>query len=225
VLPVKGSGQQSLPLHSVRPEAALLVAASNRAAVELVLDPAWTGGLYLEGPPASGKTLLLATWAAQTGAMVVSAATLNLDGAAHLAGSGPVGVEDVDRLTGPESEEALFHLLNALARQSGRLLMTGRCAPRALVLGLADLRTRLNALPIARIEPPEDELLARLLLHLAEARQLVLPQPVADFLVARMARSHQAAINLIEALDRLSLEARRPVSRELGAEALRRLGF
>jgi chromosomal replication initiation ATPase DnaA len=214
-----------LPLQSARQEAALLVAASNRAALERVLDPAWTGGLYLEGPAASGKTLLVATWADQTGAKIAPAATLDLEGAARLVGQSDVGVEDIDRLSCRESEEALFHLLNAVARQGGRLLVTGRCAPRALVLRLADLRTRLNALPIARIEPPDEEFLERLLLHLAEARQLALPQAVAGFLVTRMARSHLAAINLIEALDRLSLEARRPVSRELGAEALRRAGF
>jgi chromosomal replication initiation ATPase DnaA len=222
---MSAGGQGALPLEPVRAPGGILVGACNRQAVGALFGADWSGARYLEGPPASGKTLFASAWAAQTGAAILAASALDLEAAGRLADAGCAGVDGLEALGGPEREEALFHLANGLAREGGRLLLTARGPPRGLALSLPDLATRLNAVQVLRIEEPDDEFLERLLLHLAEARQLALPQAVAGFLVTRMARSHVAAINLIEALDRLSLEARRPVSRELGAEALRRAGF
>lgn len=212
--------QWTLPLEPSGAGGAIMAGASNRAAIEQVLSP-WTGAIYLEGPAASGKSLIACAWSAEAGAKIIAASSLDLAAATALSKFECAAIDGLDGLASPNGEEALFHLLNASARHGGRLLLTGRTTPRALEIGLPDLRTRLNALPVVRIEPPDDEFLTRLILHLAERRQLALAEPVAQFLSGRMPRTHQSAINLIEALDRLSLETGRPVTRELAAEALK----
>lgn len=214
------TSQGALPL-SVAPEARdLLIGTCNRDAVAAVFDRPWTGALYLEGPAKSGKSLIAAVWAANEGARLVPAAGLDLERVPELAEGEGAAIDGIDALTA-SGEEALFHLFNTFARRGARLLITARSPARGLKVGLPDLATRLRAVPVARIGPPDEVFLERLLVRLAEARQLVLPPLVVAFILPRIPRAHEAAINLMEALDRLSLEAGRPVSRELAAEALK----
>jgi chromosomal replication initiation ATPase DnaA len=212
-------GQWTLSLGHTAAPAEILVGDCNREALrQIFAAPART--VYLEGPAASGKSLIAKHWAAKFQAEILSAAALDLEAAARLASDGAAAIDGLEGLVGSEREEALFHLSNALTRQGGRLFLTARSPPRALTVALPDLRTRLNAMPLARIALPDEPFLYRLVLHLAERRQLVIPEPVAEFLVARMGRSQAAALNLVEALDRLSLESGRKVTRELAAAAL-----
>ncbi|MFO1187613.1 MAG: DnaA/Hda family protein [Alphaproteobacteria bacterium] len=219
---IRGSlnSQGALPLSLAPTPASVFVGRSNQAAVAAVLERAWTGALYLEGPPKSGKSHLAAVFAARAGAARVAAAELDAERAAQLADIGAVAIDGLESLR-PGGEEALFHLFNAILRQNGQLLLTGRVPPRGLSVALKDLATRLHSVPVARIGPPDERDLEGLLTRLAEARQLALPPPVLAYLLPRMPRTHAAAINLMEALDRLSLETGCALSRELAAEALK----
>jgi chromosomal replication initiation ATPase DnaA len=212
------SAQWTLPLKVPGVADAFVVGDANRAAAEAVLRDGWTGPIYLEGPPACGKTLLASLWCDWAGGTLWQTQALSLE-AARPDAARAFAVDGLERLPAG-SEEPLFHLFNAVTRGHGRLLLTGRLAPRALEVALPDLRTRLNSVPVVRIEPPDDDLLVRLMLHLAERRQLAVPPDVLPFLLGRMARTYAAAVNVIEALDRLSLEQGRPVGRDLAAEAL-----
>lgn len=212
--------QGILPLSVGAATGALLIGDCNREAIAAVLEKPWRGALYLEGPAGSGKSLIAAIWASWCGAPIVPAAGLDL-GFATDAAEGAAAVDGLEALGAVE--EPLFHVFNAISRAGGRLLLTGRAPPRGLRISLKDLATRLHSVPVARIAPPDEVFLESFLARLAEERQLVLPAPIAAFLVPRMPRTHEAAINLVEALDRLSLEAGRPVSRELASEALKRV--
>lgn len=212
--------QWTLPLSAeASGEDWLVVGACNETAARAVIQSDWSGGLYLEGPPSSGKSLLAGRWADERHAQVVRAEELDLEIAAAFAAGENAVVENLEGISRRAGEEALFHLLNAL-RRGGRLLLTARIPARALDLSLPDLQTRLNALPAVRIEAPDDSFLERLMLRLAERRQLVLPEGIIHFLISRMTRSHEAAVNLIDALDRLSLQSGRPVTKDLAQKAL-----
>jgi chromosomal replication initiation ATPase DnaA len=92
--------------------------------------------------------------------------------------------------------------------------------PASLLVGLADLASRLRSLPVAGIAPPDDALLAAVLLkHLAD-RQLRVPPGVIAYLVPRMERSFAAAASFAARLDRLSLETNRPVTLKLARTVL-----
>ncbi|WP_308237978.1 chromosomal replication initiator DnaA [Phenylobacterium sp. J426] len=131
-----------------------VVGASNAPAVRMVdAWPAWPGGaLTLVGPEGSGKTHLAQAWAASAGAAVLDRTSPDIAEAERR----PVLVEDVDQGV---PDEALFHLINLAARDGGGLLLTARKAPALWSAALPDLRSRLNALPVAEIEPPDDALL------------------------------------------------------------------
>ena len=201
---------------------AFFVAPSNAMAVALIDRPErWSPGkLVLTGPEGSGKTHLLQVWAGATGARILSAAEVAGTDIAGLSGE-RVGVEDVPRIAGDlASEEALFHLHNLLMQSGGTLLMTGRPAPGLWGLRLPDLQSRVDAALAARLDLPDDDLLAAILFKLFEDRQLNVQPELVSYLVARIERSFSAALDIVDRLDRASLRDRRPINRRLAADVL-----
>ncbi len=100
------------------------------------------------------------------------------------------------------------------------MLVTGRKPPARWNIGLADLRSRLAALPSVAIEPPDDALIAAVLVKMFADRQLALSQAVLTFLLARMERSFAAAHSIVAAIDASALAQRRPVTVPLAREVL-----
>ena len=170
-------------------------AESNRAALAwLARWPDWPAPtLVLYGPPGCGKSHLAQIWAARTGALGLEPAALPDEApqAAVLDPAAPVA-----------DELALLRLYNRLAERGGHLLLTARCPVAAWGLRLPDLASRLRASPAAAIEPPDDALLAALLLKLFDDRQLAVSDGVIGYLLRHMERSFAAARALVETLDR-----------------------
>ncbi|MDA8231510.1 MAG: DnaA/Hda family protein [Magnetospirillum sp.] len=192
-----------------------LVAPCNAEAVAwLERWPAWPAhGLILYGPPGSGKSHLLAAFAAahaDAGAVVVAAADLDDASIPGLVdGQRIVLVDDIDRL---RAESALFHLHN-LTRETGRFLVLAASRPPShLPVRLPDLASRLNALPAVGIGAPDDAVLAAVMVKQFADRQLKVGEEVIAFLVGRMERSFAAARLLVEAIDRTSLTEKRAIT-------------
>ena len=91
-------------------------------------------------------------------------------------------------------------------------------------IALPDLASRLRALPVVTLEPPDDALLAAVLVKLFADRQLEVDERLIDFLVHRIERSVAAARAAVEELDSEALRLMRPVNRALAAEILRGRG-
>jgi chromosomal replication initiation ATPase DnaA len=194
--------------------------ANEMALAQLDAWPDWPSGrLAVAGPEGAGKTHLAHVWAARSGALIArDPADLDL---ATLPGNAAVAVEDVDRLAGGRAAEvALFHLCNHLAAGGGSLMVSGREPPARWPLLLPDLASRLGVAAVARLEPPDDDLLAAVLVKLFADRQLAVAPEVIRYLVSRMDRSFAAAERLVAGLDRAGLAGHRPITARLAAEVL-----
>ncbi len=176
--------------------------------------PDWRGGcLAMVGPQGAGKSHLARAWAAAAGALVVEPELADASGAAGR----PVLLEDADRGV---SSEALFHLINLAAREGGGLLLTARTRPAAWATPLPDLRSRLNALPVVEIGPPDDVVLEGVLRKFFRDRNIRPPEEVYRYLLARMNRSIPDAEEIVRRLDEAGDEGFRPVTRVLAREVL-----
>ena len=193
-----------------------LVSPCNGAAVAWIDRwPEWPGpALALAGAGASGKTHLASVFAARTDGRLIDRTQLTATPPAELADAAtPLILDDVDRVAGDAAgERALFHLLNYLAGQKGRLLLTGALPPARWKVALPDLASRLGALPVAEIGPPDDGLMAALLVKLFADRQLQVGADVIAFMVTRMERSFAAARALVADIDAYALESRRAIT-------------
>lgn len=216
-----------LPAVPARDRANFFVAPSNAAALAAVEGwAAWPGGrLLLAGPEGAGKTHLVHVWAAAAGARIACARGLTVAGVPALAAAGRVAVEDADAAAGlAEAERALFHLHNLLAETGGHLLVTARTPAADWPLELPDLASRMQAMPLARLERPDDALLGAVLVKLFADRGIAVSPALIGFLLRRMGRSLAAAQRLVAALDARALAEGRAVTRALAAEVLDSLG-
>jgi chromosomal replication initiation ATPase DnaA len=201
-----------------------LVSSSNDAAVEMVDRwPDWPHpAAIVAGPQGSGKSHLANVWRLRSGAGVVTAAELDDARVAALEPGATLVVEDLDR--GIADEKVLFHLLNRARESKLSVLLTSRTPPGEQEFHVPDLRSRLRALPIVLVQPPDEALLKAVLVKLFADRQLNVEPPVIDYLSLRMERSMAAASRIVAAIDRLALATHRKVTRPLAAEALASLG-
>jgi chromosomal replication initiation ATPase DnaA len=182
--------------------------------------PDWPGqALALVGPEGAGKSHLAAIWAGVAGARFLAARALATALLPAALATGALVVEDID--PGQFDERALFHLLN-LAREEGAfVLLTARTPPAGWKLAIADLASRLKALPVAALTAPDDILLRGVLVKLFADRQLAVDESLVGFLANRIERSIGAARAVVAELDREAMRQQRPLTRALAAEILR----
>lgn len=207
-----------LPVRPALGREDFFVAPSNALALAMIDgQTGWPQGkLLLIGPEGAGKSHLAAVWAE-----AAQAQTIPADAIAGLTEAPVLVVEDADRIAGDMAREtALFHLHNHLLAQGGHLLITARSEPRDWGLVLPDLKSRMQATAIARIEPPDDSLLGAVILKLFADRQVQVSPTLVPYLLPRIERSFAAARALVAALDARALALGRPVSRALAADLL-----
>jgi chromosomal replication initiation ATPase DnaA len=197
-----------------------LISQSNRAAAD-VIDrwPDWPqSSLVVVGPPRSGKTHLGNVWRLKSDAARLEARALRDADVEQL--STAVLVEDLHRGVG--NERVLFHLLNLVREHKLSMLLTSQVPAGELDAALPDLRSRLRALPLVSIEPPDEALLKAVLVKHFMDRQLAVEPHVIGYMALHMERSMEAAATLVAEIDRAALASRRKVTRALAAEILTR---
>jgi chromosomal replication initiation ATPase DnaA len=195
-----------------------VVSPSNIEAMK-ALDswPAWHGGcLALIGPEGSGKSHLAQSWARAVDAAVVPA-----KGRVELGPlqGRPVLYEDADRDRG-RRDDILFHLINMAGQPGGGLLVTGRAPPSGWPATLPDLRSRLNAMPVAQILEPDDVILEKVLRKFFRERNIKPTEDVFPYLLRRIERSAPKALEMVKRLDEAADAEGRAVSRALARQIL-----
>jgi chromosomal replication initiation ATPase DnaA len=118
-------------------------------------------------------------------------------------------VENADQ---ERDEAGLWRLLDLARARQGAVLLTGSSPPQAWEIMLPDLRSRLQATPIARLEEPDEALLEVVLRRLCREQFILLSDDAVQFLARRMPRTFAAAHALAAALDRSIVKGARPAT-------------
>lgn len=190
-------------------------------AVALALIDAWPDWphriIMLTGPEDSGKSHLAAVWAQAAGARFLAARALEEANVPSALATGALVVEDI--AAGEFDEKVLFHLLNLAREQGAFVLLTARSVPATFAI--RDLASRLKALPVVAIMPPDDALLRAVLVKLFADRQLAVDEGLIGYVATRIERSFAAARAVVARLDQEAMRHKRPLTRALAAEVLR----
>ena len=194
---------------------------ANEAGLALIDSwPDWPNRIMLlVGPEGSGKSHLAAIWAEQAGARSTAAHALDAAAVPGALATGALVVEDLR----PQDfdERAMFHLLNLAREDEASVLITARLPPIAFDVELRDLRSRLRAIPVVSLLPPDDQLFRGLIVKFCADRQMSIDETVVSYLATRLERSYAAVRRAIDLLDAEALRLGRPVTRALAAELLR----
>jgi chromosomal replication initiation ATPase DnaA len=194
---------------------------ANAAGLALVDSwPDWPNRIMLlVGPEGSGKSHLAAIWAEEAGARSTSAHALAAAAVPGALATGALVVEDLK--SSDFDERALFHLINLAREDEAFVLITARLPPSAFEVELRDLRSRLRAVPVVSLLPPDDQLFRALIVKFCADRQLAVDESVVSYLTTRIERSYAAVRQAVELLDVEALRLGRPVTRALAADLLR----
>jgi len=128
-------------------------------------------------------------------------------------------VDDVETLDAT-NQRAFFNLYNQLRERTGIVLAAGNAPPARLKLR-PELVTRLGWGLVYQVQALTDEDKARALKRHAASRSFDLPDSVIDYLLRHLSRDLPSLMSVLDALDRHSLEAKRPITLPLLKELLR----
>ena len=214
VLPVQLSDDATLENFLAMPRIQPLVNALRQQ-----LSAAGEAIIYLYGPAGCGKSHLLQASCHQAGAgaLYLPLAELRDRRPEHVLEGIEVldllCLDDVHRVLGDAAwETALFDLCNRARQRNARLLVAGDAAPRALAVGLADLRSRLGWGLVFHLAQGDDETKSAILRFRATRRGMSLPPEVASYIVSRAPRDLQQLLGVLDELDKASLVERRALS-------------
>ncbi len=160
--------------------------------------------VYVWGVPGSGKSYLLAAWARACAARGLTVAIGGTDAA-------EVVVADAVESWSDAQQRAAFATFNRVREAGGLWLAAGTLAPAELPV-LPELATRLGWGLVFQIRGLNDAEKRAALAHHAETLGFRLDPQVADYLLNYTARDMQSLLGVLEALDRFSLETRRPIT-------------
>lgn len=165
--------------------------------------------IYLWGEAGAGKTHLLRALGRLDGAIYldgdVDEAALDFRPELRL-----YLLDDVADLS-PAAQIAAFSLFNQVREQGGVLVAAGP-QPPALLAVREDLRTRLGWGLIYQVHGLTDAEKIAALEHAAAARGLVLSAGVLPYLMTHFKRDMPSLAAMLDALDRYSLETKRPIT-------------
>jgi len=156
--------------------------------------------MYLWGEPGSGRTHLLKSAGKVSPGLVIA--------------------DDVETLDEP-AQQRLFAAINA-AREGEPPVLAAGCRPPAQLALREDLRTRLAWGLVYQLKPLSDAEKAVHLRAEAARRGLRLSEDVVRYLLTRLPRDLPSLNSVLDALDRYSLAAKRPVTLPLVRDALER---
>ncbi|MCC7328986.1 MAG: DnaA regulatory inactivator Hda [Gammaproteobacteria bacterium] len=121
-----------------------------------------------------------------------------------------LALDDIGAVAGKDAwERALLQLFEQLMAGGGRLLVAAAAPPAASGIVLADLRSRLAAGAVFRMEPLAEADCRQALQRRAEWRGFSLPDETADFLLTRVGRGTGSLFGLLDRLDQAALVAQR----------------
>lgn len=176
------------------------------------------GPLLLCGDAGAGKSHLLNAACLSFEQEGLEALYLSLSEAAALAPEALEGFEcfdlvcldELEALPGTlEWQEALLHLYNRILDGGGHLLIASRTPPASDDWLLADLASRLRAVPVLQLALPRDEDRHAMLTARASSRGLILPDEVAGYILRRAPRDTGRLLGILDQLDEASLQHQR----------------
>ncbi len=191
-----------------RPDLARFVAGRNLELVAqlqaMLAGTASERMVYVWGAPGSGKSYLLAAW---VHACEARGMTVDFNGQQ----AADAVIADQVEAWDETQQHAGFAAFNRVREAGGLWLAAGNAAPADLPL-MPELKTRLGWGLVFQLQGLDDAEKRAALTQHAESLGFRLEPQVADHLLNHTARDMQSLLQVLEALDRFSLETRRPIT-------------
>ena len=185
---------------------------TNEKAFSLINNVNFSENIILVGPKKSGKSHLANIWMNNNKAIIFKN-----------------NIEEIisqnknvliDNLFYNLDEEKVFYLINHCISHKLNVLVTSDIDLYEYNFNIQDLLSRLKVFNYVSINKPNDEILINVLTKLLIEKQFIIKnKDIFEFLLKRVNRTYEDVYNLVNKMDKLSLEKKRqltiPLIREL----------
>jgi DnaA-homolog protein len=169
--------------------------------------------IYIWGKPSSGRTHILQACCHMLKPAIylpLEDKSLNPEVLENLDTTALICLDNLEAIAGNKAwEAALFNVMEQACLFHTRLLITAAIAPRYLKIALADLKSRLTACTVFKIQALTDKQIVQALMMRAQNRGLQLPEQTARFLLNTCPRDSKVLFAILERLDHASLISKR----------------
>ena len=178
---------------------------TNNHAFNLITNKNFLENIILIGPNKSGKSHLANIWKEMNEALFFEN---NFD---EIISKNKNII--IDNLFENLNEEKIFHLINHSTSNNLKILITTNIDLYEYKFKLPDLLSRLKIFNHVIIKKPDDEILINILTKLLIEKQFIIKNnDIFDFLLKRINRNYEDVYNLVEKMDKLSLENKRQLT-------------
>ena len=174
--------------------------------------PNWKGQkiAIIYGNKGCGKTHLSKIWQEASNAIAIDKSSDFGSIVEELSKGQNILIDDCGAIG---DDKFLYNLYNATKEEfTGFVLMTASTRPMDWGIELADAKSRILSLNSIEIKDPDDFLLSGMLVKLFSDRQLSISPEIINYMLIRMERSFSGAIDLVDKIDKLSLEKKRNIT-------------
>ena len=166
------------------------------------------------GPTKSGKTHLGNIWLKKNNALMLK----NINTFNDLNFNQNIFI---DNFTENLNEENLFHIINHCNNNSLKILLSTNLYLYEYNFLLNDLLSRLKTFNFFEIKLPDDDLLINIILKLFNDRQIIVNNiELIPFILKRINRTYKSIHDLIDNIDKLTLEKKRELTIPLVKELI-----
>ena len=200
-------------LKEIKDSTNFFVNSTNQETFDTIIKNKSLKNIFLYSPNKSGKSHLVNIWQKNNNAILYCHnLTEIIDTKQNVA---------IDDLFKNIIEEDIFHIINHCKQENLKILITSNLSLNDYSFKLKDLKSRLKTFYHVSISNPDDEMIKIILTKLLLEKQFIIKNPeIFEFLVKRVERSYQSIYNLVDKLDKLSLEKKRQLTIPLIKEIL-----
>ena len=198
---------------------------ANARALALAKNPElWPGpAVCIYGPPRCGLSSLASAFAERFKGTVLTGDGVDQSGKGDLDAQpdAPLAIDQADRV---RREAKLLTLLNRAAHQGQPVLLTANLAPQRWGARQPDLLSRLRAMMVAEIAPPDEQLVGIRLERACQDRFFALAPEVSAYLTRRLPRDYAVLEQAAEAFANATAGTGRRLTIPVARDVLRVAG-
>jgi len=165
--------------------------------------------LNLYGEKFSGKTHLANIFKSKSKALFVNENELNDELFKKIKLYESVIIDDFSNNI---DENLIYSIFNLIDQDSKYLLINSNLPLNEINFKLPDLTSRSKNLLVAKINPPDDDLIFAIILKNFSDRQIKLEKKIIEFIINRIDRSYSKISEFIYKIDELSLKKKKPIN-------------
>jgi len=165
--------------------------------------------LNLYGEKFSGKTHLANIFKSKSKALFVNENELNDELFKKIKLYESVIIDDFSNNI---DENLIYSIFNLIDQDSKYLLINSNLPSNEINFKLPDLTSRSKNFLVAKINPPDDDLIFAIILKNFSDRQIKLEKKIIEFIINRIDRSYSKISEFIYKIDELSLKKKKPIN-------------